>query len=123
MNNITHLDDVSPYTTRDGSQIFELMHPDEQGSRNQSLALAVIFPGKKTKLHKHLQSEEIYYIQSGAGRMTIGENNFEIIAGDTICINPGSYHCVENTGADDLKILCCCAPAYSHGDTELSDSK
>lgn len=123
MSAVTHFNDVLPYTTRDGSQIFELMHPDKQGNCNQGLALAVIFPGEKTKLHKHLQSEEIYYIQSGTGRMTLADNNFDIMTGDTICINPGSYHCVENTGADDLKILCCCAPAYSHDDTELSDNK
>ena len=36
-----------------------------------------------------------------------------------ICIAPGTPHCVENTGAAPLKILCACAPAYAHGDTEL----
>jgi mannose-6-phosphate isomerase-like protein (cupin superfamily) len=120
---VTHFNDVSPYTTRDGSQIFELMHPDKQGNSNQSLALAVIFPGEKTKLHKHLQSEEIYYIQSGTGSMILGDDKFEIITGDTICIAPGNNHNVENTGTEELKILCCCSPAYSHTDTVLKDDQ
>lgn len=119
LSTITHLKDVSPYVTRDGSQIFELMHPDKHGSQNQSLALAVIRPGEATKLHMHLKSEEIYYIQSGSGTMILADEKFIISTGDSICITPGSAHCVENTGADDLKILCCCAPAYSHEDTEL----
>lgn len=121
MISITHLSDVPPYTTRDGSQIFELMHPDKHDSKNQSMALAVISPGETTKLHKHNKSEELYFIQSGTGKMILNENEYVINYGDTICISPGSAHCVENTGSEDLKILCCCAPAYNHDDTVLLD--
>ena len=121
MNSVTHFNDVPPYATKDGSQIFELMHPDKHGNQNQSLALAIISPGNATKLHKHQQSEEIYFVQSGTGMMTLVDEKFKITVGDTICISPGSNHCVENTGMDDLKILCCCSPAYRHDDTELSD--
>jgi len=39
--------------------------------------------------------------------------------GDTICIPPGTPHCIENTGIEALHLLCCCAPAYAHDDTEL----
>jgi mannose-6-phosphate isomerase-like protein (cupin superfamily) len=39
--------------------------------------------------------------------------------GDTICIPPGTPHCVENTGAEALVILCACSPPYAHEDTEL----
>jgi mannose-6-phosphate isomerase-like protein (cupin superfamily) len=39
--------------------------------------------------------------------------------GDTVCIPPGTPHCVENTGTEPLRILCACAPPYAHDDTEL----
>jgi mannose-6-phosphate isomerase-like protein (cupin superfamily) len=39
--------------------------------------------------------------------------------GDSIAIPPGTPHCLENKGSQALHILCCCAPAYSHDDTEL----
>lgn len=112
-------DDVSPYVTRDGSEVRELMHPAVHGNRNQSLAEATIRPGGVTRLHKHRHSEELYHIVSGAGRMTLADKVFSVSAGDTICIAPGVAHMVKNTENQDLVILCCCAPPYDHADTEL----
>ena len=51
--------------------------------------------------------------------MTLGQEEFEVTTGDTICIPPGTPHCIENTGGQALVILCSCAPAYAHDDTEL----
>lgn len=51
--------------------------------------------------------------------MRLGEEEFEVKTGDTVCIAPGIAHCIHNTGKGDLVILCCCSPAYSHEDTEL----
>ena len=115
----TTYDTVQPYMTKDGSEIRELMHPSVQGNRNQSLAEATVRPGMKTALHRHQLTEEIYHITSGAGMMTLGGARFAVAAGDTICIAPGTPHCIENTGEELLKILCACSPAYSHDDTEL----
>ena len=64
-------------------------------------------------------AEEIYHITAGEGLMTLGEQRFAVAAGDTICIAPGTPHCIANTGAGPLKILCACSPAYAHDDTEL----
>ncbi|AXS79890.1 cupin domain-containing protein [Dechloromonas sp. HYN0024] len=108
-----------PYITKDGSEIRELLHPAQHAVRHQSLAEAVIPPGTKTLLHRHGVTEEIYHVTRGAGRMTLAAETFVIAPGDSIPIPPGSAHCVENTGAEALHILCCCAPAYSHEDTEL----
>ena len=51
--------------------------------------------------------------------MTLGELQFKIEQGDTVCIKPGTAHCVENTGENELKILCSCSPAYQHDDTKV----
>ena len=115
----TTYDTIEPYITRDGSEIRELMHPSAHGNRNQSFAEATVWPGMKTALHRHKLSEEIYHFTQGAGLMTLGDEEFAVAAGDTICIAPGTQHCVENTGDLPLKILCACAPAYAHDDTEL----
>jgi len=108
-----------PYITKDGSEIRELMHPDVHGNRNQSLAEAIIHPGCETELHLHHLSEELYYILSGSGQMTLGERVFSVAAGETICIEPGVRHKIKNTDNQDLIILCCCSPPYSHDDTKL----
>ena len=115
----TTRDQIPSYITRDGSEIRELMHPEVHGNRNQSLAEATIRPGCVTMLHKHLQSEELYHVVSGFGRMTLGKLTFPVMTGDTICIAPGVAHQLENTKDQDLVILCCCAPPYSHADTKL----
>lgn len=111
--------DVIPYLTKDGSEIRELMHPDVHGNGNQSLAEATLPPGAITRLHLHRHSEEIYHITAGRGLMQLGDEEFAVAAGDTVCIPPGTPHAVCNTGEEPLRILCCCAPRYSHGDTEL----
>jgi len=110
---------IGPYLTADASEIRELMHPDHHGNRYQSLAEATVHPGQQTLLHKHLRSEELYHVTAGRGLMRLGESQFEISAGDTVCIAPGTPHCVRNLGSQPLRILCCCAPAYSHADTVL----
>jgi mannose-6-phosphate isomerase-like protein (cupin superfamily) len=115
----TDYDGLPTYLTKDGSLIRELMHPGVHDNRNQSLAEAVIAAGTRTLLHRHRDTEELYHVTRGAGRMTLGAKQFDVTVGDTICIAPGTPHCIENTGDAPLHILCCCAPAYSHADTEL----
>ncbi len=115
-------DAVDPYTTKDGSTIRELIHPDLQGNKKQSLAEATIPPDFITELHRHVKSEEIYHILSGAGRMVLEMEQFEVGPGDSILIPPGTPHQIQNTGTAPLKILCCCAPPYTHADTELMTS-
>jgi mannose-6-phosphate isomerase-like protein (cupin superfamily) len=119
MKNHTHYSDSKPYQTKDGSIIRELLHPDLHNNKNQSLAEAIVPLNSKTLLHKHKTSEEVYHVTQGNGLMTLGAQTFSIEQGDTVCIPPGTAHCVENKGEVELKILCCCSPAYQHDDTEL----
>lgn len=119
----TNRSSINSFITRDGSRIRELMHPQQHaqacGVARQSLAEARIAVGNKTHLHRHHNTEELYHITAGQGLMTLGNDCFTVTDGDTICIQPGTPHCIENTGDDELVLLCCCAPAYSHDDTEL----
>ena len=121
MSLITHTryGEIPAYRTKDGSEIRELMHPQSHGSRNQSLAEATVDPHERTVLHRHHATEEIYHIVAGAGLMTLGDREFEVRAGDTICIAPGTPHRIENVGPSPLRLLCCCSPAYCDDDTEL----
>ena len=118
-NGHSHYADVTAYRTKDGSIIRELMHPTVHGCRLQSLAEARVPAGAETRLHRHRVSEELYHVVSGHGRMTLGDSVFAIAPGDTLAIAPGTPHRVSNTGDETLVILCCCAPAYAHDDTEL----
>jgi NAD(P)H dehydrogenase (quinone) len=112
-------DAVTPYATKDSSEIRELMHPAVHGNCKQSLAEATVPTGTRTLLHRHAVTEELYHITQGEGRMTLGAEQFTVRVGDTIQIPPGMPHCIEATGTEPLRLLCCCAPAYAHNDTEL----
>lgn len=118
----TSRDAISPYITKDGSEIRELLHPTHHGAKKQSLAEALVPAGCTTLLHRHDVTEEIYHVTSGTGVMTLGAEKFPIGAGDSVLISPGTAHCVANTGETALVILCSCAPAYSHEDTVLLEA-
>ena len=115
----TRYADIPAFVTKDGSVIRELLHPAYHSVRNQSLAEATLAPGQRTTLHRHGISEEIYHVSAGTARMQLGSEVFDVQAGDTICIPPGTPHCITNTGTQPLCILCCCSPPYAHEDTEL----
>lgn len=119
---LTHYADIPAYVTKDGSRIRELMHPAQQGNRAQSLAEATVLPGQRTQRHRHARTEELYHVSAGRGLMTLGADVFEVGAGDTVHIAPGTPHCIEALGAEPLVILCCCAPPYAHEDTELLEA-
>ena len=68
---LVHLSEVMPFTTKDGSQIRELLSHRNSDIRRQSLAEATLPPGGATTEHYHLKTEEIYFILEGCGRMQI----------------------------------------------------
>jgi mannose-6-phosphate isomerase-like protein (cupin superfamily) len=113
------LEDRTPFITADGSSIRELAGVPTGNAVNQSLAEATVPPGAETIEHFHRTSEEIYLFTSGMGRMTLGEEETSVRAGDAVVIPPGTRHKLRNTGPEPLVLLCCCAPAYSHEDTVL----
>lgn len=119
---VTNIAEVPAFTTKDGSEIRELLAPRNSCIRQQSLAEARLPPGASTTPHFHPRTEEIYYILDGVGWMRIGTEVRHVAAGDAIAIPPGSEHEIRNTGKGTLKFLCCCAPAYEHEDTVLLDT-
>ena len=114
---IENLERAEPFITKDGSEIRELAGTPTGNSVNQSLAEAIVRAGAETEEHYHGAIEEIYFFTSGAGVMKLGDEESEVSPGDTVVIPPGTPHKLRNTGTEALKLLCCCAPPYSHEDT------
>ncbi len=105
-------DRVEAFVTKDGSTIRELHH-----TAAQSLAEATLEPGQATLRHYHRASEEIYVVVKGSGTLEVDGEARRVRPGEAILIPPGSWHTLENDGTSELRILCCCAPPYSHEDT------
>jgi len=54
----------------------------------------------------HLQKEdEIYYVLSGRGMMTVDDKTFEVGPGAAVLTRPGSSHGLKQTGREDLVIM------------------
>ncbi|MEX2185361.1 MAG: cupin domain-containing protein [Pirellulales bacterium] len=118
---VKNLAEVPVFTTKDGSEIRELLAHRNSAIRNQSLAEARLAPGMSTAPHYHRRTEEIYYITHGRGEMRIGGEVRSVGPGDAIAIPTGAVHTIANTGDAVLRFLCCCAPAYEHEDTVLAE--
>ena len=116
IQNINH---VAPFTTKDGSEIRELLAHRNSCVRNQSLAEARLPGGTATMPHLHPQTEEIYYILEGEAEMIIADERQRVGVGDAIAIPPGIVHQIVNRGVGELKFICCCAPAYEDADTVM----
>ena len=114
-----HRNASAAFTTKDGSTIRSLLDRTNSTATHQSLAEATVPPGATTEPHRHPQAEEIYYILSGTGRITVGAETRDVGPLDAILIPPGTSHAMANTGEKNLVFLCCCAPPYSHEDTVL----
>ena len=109
---ISSVNRVEPFVTKDGSTIRELHH-----TANQSLAEATHEPAQATERHYHRVTEEIYFVVKGSGDMEVDGTHKRIAVGDAVLIPAGAWHTLYNNGTSELRILCSCAPAYSHDDT------
>ena len=103
-------DELAAFTTKDGSTIREFHH-----TALQSLAEASLAAGQSTERHYHRESEEIYVVLEGEGDLTIDGERRQVGAGDAALIPAGAWH--EIVATSPLRLLCCCAPPYSHDDT------
>lgn len=116
---IRNINEVPAFTTKDGSEIRELLANRNSAIEKQSLAEARLPIGANTVPHYHPQTEEIYYILEGKALMQIEGEDRKVEPGDAIAIPPGKVHTIRNVGPSVLKFLCCCAPGYENDDTIL----
>jgi mannose-6-phosphate isomerase-like protein (cupin superfamily) len=75
------------------------------------LASAIL--NKERKIESHVDPmEEIYFIMSGQGEMTVGDESRQVAPGDAIWIPAGSPHALANTGEEPLFILVVASPNW-----------
>lgn len=106
---------VPAFTTKDGSEIRELLAHRNSCIRQQSLAEARLPPGTSTTPHYHAVTEEIYYILEGCGWMTIGDESQAVGPGDAVAIPRArsTPFSTRETGSSD-------SSAAAHLDTSIT---
>jgi mannose-6-phosphate isomerase-like protein (cupin superfamily) len=105
--------------TRHGSEIRPLVDRTTSAITGCSLAEEILPPGHAVTPHHHRQIEEIYYIIEGRGVMTVGDEQQDVAAGDAVYVPRGQRHTLCNTGAEPIKLLLVCGPAFFYEDEVL----
>ena len=90
---------------------YRVLVDDEVGSNQVTQFIGSIPPGRAPD-HFH-QYEEVLFILRGEGRMWAGESSTPLERGSCVFLPKGQAHCVENTGAGELRLLGLFYPAGS----------
>ena len=102
--------------TAHGSEIRPLIDRTTSNITQCSLAEEMLPPGCAVTPHYHRDIEEIYYLVSGRGLMTVGDEIQEVNAGDAVYVPRGHRHTLQNTGTETIKLILVCGPAFFYED-------
>jgi len=64
----------------------------------------ILHPGSAIGYHLQ-EKQEIYYIMSGSGELTMNGKLIPVSTGDAILTMPGSHHSLKPVGNNDLAVL------------------
>jgi mannose-6-phosphate isomerase-like protein (cupin superfamily) len=96
----------------DRSLSYQLIGPNNVGSRKFLVTVVDVKPGGSTRLHEHRTVESMYYVLEGRGEVLSGPEK-KVLGADTAVFFPaGSTHGIRNVGRTRLRYLSCHAPPY-----------
>ncbi len=72
-----------------------------------------LLPGQSQKVHAHEGSDKVYYVLSGTGRFTVGDEERDLAEGYAVIARAGDPHGVRNDAQDNLVLLVTMAPRPS----------
>jgi mannose-6-phosphate isomerase-like protein (cupin superfamily) len=90
-----------------------LMDAGDLGSRNLTVTWVDVPPGAEQRAHSHPDSEQVYVIVRGQGRMSVAGDFEDVGEGDLVFIPPATNHAIVNDGTEDLVYVTAASPAVS----------
>lgn len=80
---------------------------DRSQAASSEVFIVVLAPGEAPPLHQHDDTEQIFYVLEGEGRLEIGKNGeaFAVKPGDVARIPPETPHRIHCVGSASLKYL------------------
>ena len=70
-------------------------------------------PGAEQRAHSHPDSEQVYVIVRGTGRMRVAGDSEQVAEGDLVFIPPGAEHGIVNDGPEQLVYISASSPPVS----------
>jgi mannose-6-phosphate isomerase-like protein (cupin superfamily) len=68
-------------------------------------------PGRKMRIHKHLNNDELIFIHKGEGLLTLDDRSIPVKTGDVAFVPRGTWHGLDNTGTETLIMIFQYSPA------------
>ena len=83
----------------------------KQGIDGISFCVEEQDPGRKMRIHKHLNNDELIFIHKGEGLLTLGEESIPVKTGDVAFVPRNTWHGLDNTGSGIMLMLFQYSPA------------
>lgn len=68
-------------------------------------------PGRKMRVHKHLNNDELIFIHQGEGMLTMGDEHIKVKTGDVAFVPRNTWHGLDNIGSGNLLMVFQYSPA------------
>jgi mannose-6-phosphate isomerase-like protein (cupin superfamily) len=113
MRYLVRQSEVKPYSpaNHSGTKNFRLIGPETVGCRNLEVILGEIEAGQGAHPHLHTGIEQVCYLLEGTAHVEIGEEKFEIRAGEA-CFFPAGVMHVFTVTSERVRLLVVYAPPY-----------
>lgn len=83
---------------------------ERTGSENLGARLWRLPPGSANTLHRHVRSEEFYFVLEGTGRLRVGESTLTVPRYGGVLVGPDSLRQVFNDTSEEVLWLIVGAP-------------
>ena len=80
------------------------------GSEQYFCDLYCLKPGQQQRVHRHQESDKIYYVFEGTGMFHVGGEERSLGPGEIVVAKPGEDHGVRNERDTDLVLLVFMSP-------------
>ena len=88
-----------------------LVNSERLGAKHLSVCMIQVAPGGTVRpAHSHPNGEELIYIIHGNGRVMVDGAVESVREGSAVLFPQGSVHMLQNTGGEEMKVICFFAP-------------
>jgi oxalate decarboxylase/phosphoglucose isomerase-like protein (cupin superfamily) len=88
---------------------------EKNGIDNISFCAEDIVAGRNVRIHKHLYSDELIFIHRGEGVFILDDERIPFKSGTVVFVPRGSWHGLENTSKESIRMLFGYSPAGFEG--------
>ena len=110
---VVHEDDIEELVLP-GRNLRWLVTAERLNSLHMSVCVIRVAPGETVRpAHSHPNGEETIYIIQGTGRVLVSGEVAAVREGSAVLFPQGAVHMLQNTGKEEMKVVCFFAPATS----------